>query len=181
MLEEAQDGLGEESGLFFSAALDAQHIPFAENSFEAVIANHMLYHVPTIESALSEIQRVLISGGCLYAATNGLGHLAEIRKWKKEFFPDEVTTSWGKAAESFGLENGESQLNPWFSKTKLTLFPDQLSVTDLEPIIRYLKSWSEKEFPPDKEARFRSFLAEKLASNGEIKITKETGLFECLL
>jgi ubiquinone/menaquinone biosynthesis C-methylase UbiE len=155
----------------FLVTLDAQYIPFAGNSFEAVIANHMLYHVPSIESALSEVQRILIPGGCLYAATNGKDHLLEIRNWKNEFFPEEINTSWGKAAESFGLGNGESHLKPWFSKTKLTLFPDQLSVTDLEPIIRYLKSWSEKEFPPDKEARFRSFLAEKLAPNGEIQIT----------
>jgi len=88
--------------------------------------------------------------------------LLEIRNWKKEFFPEEISTSWGEAAERFGLENGENQLKPWFSKTKLTLYPGQLSVTDLEPIIQYLKSWSEKDFPPDTETRFRSFPAEKL-------------------
>jgi SAM-dependent methyltransferase len=168
-------------GCFLVLTLDAQYIPFAENSFEAVIANHMLYHVPSIEKALSEIQRVIIPGGWLYAATNGKDHLHEIRNWKNEFFQEEINTSWGKAAESFGLGNGESHLKPWFSKTKLTLFPDQLSVTDLEPIIRYLKSWSDVKFPPVKEDRFRSFLAEKLESNGEIKITKETGLFKCTL
>ncbi|MCJ7718148.1 MAG: class I SAM-dependent methyltransferase, partial [Anaerolineales bacterium] len=50
MLEEAKNILGENFGVYYSA-IDTQQIPFADNSFEAVIANHMLYHVPFIEQA----------------------------------------------------------------------------------------------------------------------------------
>ena len=41
------------------------------NTFEIVIANSMLYHVPEIDKALSEVRRVLKKDGVFYAATSG--------------------------------------------------------------------------------------------------------------
>jgi ubiquinone/menaquinone biosynthesis C-methylase UbiE len=57
---------------------DAQAVPFAPASFDVVLANHMLYHVPDRDRALGEIHRVLRPGGQVYAATNGRRHLAEL-------------------------------------------------------------------------------------------------------
>ena len=39
--------------------IDAQEIPFEDETFDAVIANHMLYHVPDKPKAIAEIKRVL--------------------------------------------------------------------------------------------------------------------------
>jgi ubiquinone/menaquinone biosynthesis C-methylase UbiE len=57
---------------------DAQLLPFASGRFDAVIANHMLYHVPDRPKALSEIRRVLKAGGRLFATTNGFNHMREL-------------------------------------------------------------------------------------------------------
>jgi len=38
---------------------NAQAIPFPAYYFDAVIANHMLYHVPDLPRALADVQRVL--------------------------------------------------------------------------------------------------------------------------
>jgi len=38
---------------------DAQALPFADHSFDAIIANHMLYHVPNRPAAYAEFCRVL--------------------------------------------------------------------------------------------------------------------------
>jgi ubiquinone/menaquinone biosynthesis C-methylase UbiE len=59
---------------------DAAWIPLADGSMDAVIANHMLYHVSDRRRALAEIHRLLRPGGRLYATTNGLGHMAELRE-----------------------------------------------------------------------------------------------------
>src|SRR5512137_1886765 len=48
--------------------IDAQAIPYPDETFEIVIANFMLYHVPDRTKALSEIRRVLKTGGVLVAA-----------------------------------------------------------------------------------------------------------------
>ena len=58
--------------------IDIQNIPFPDNSFDVVIANHMLYHVPDLLKALSEVKRILKSGGKFYAATNGNGGMQTI-------------------------------------------------------------------------------------------------------
>ncbi|GIV81336.1 MAG: hypothetical protein KatS3mg051_0690 [Anaerolineae bacterium] len=39
--------------------LDVQHLPFADATFDVAMANHMLYHVPDVTQALSELRRVL--------------------------------------------------------------------------------------------------------------------------
>jgi len=39
------------------AVIDAQNIPYENNTFDIVIANYMLYHVPNTEKALREISR----------------------------------------------------------------------------------------------------------------------------
>lgn len=57
---------------------DVQELPFADASFDVAAANWMLYHVPDLDRALSELARVLRPGGRLVAATNGLDHLGEL-------------------------------------------------------------------------------------------------------
>ena len=60
---------------------DAQALPFEGAGFDAVIANHMLYHVPDRPRAFAEVRRVLKPGGKLYAATNGAGTWASCGIW----------------------------------------------------------------------------------------------------
>src|SRR5579884_2810231 len=57
---------------------DAQAIPCADDAFDVVVADHMLYHVPDRPRALAEFRRVLRPGGWLLAATNGMAHLREL-------------------------------------------------------------------------------------------------------
>src|SRR5262249_57472416 len=58
--------------------VDAQWLPFQDASLDALLANHMLYHVPDRARALREFARVLKPGASLLATTNGEAHMAEI-------------------------------------------------------------------------------------------------------
>jgi len=57
---------------------DVQSLPFADASFDVVVAAWMLYHVPDLDRGLAEVVRVLRSGGALVAVTNAPGHLQEV-------------------------------------------------------------------------------------------------------
>ncbi len=58
MLKQTQETLQNQKGIEYRK-IDIQSIPYEENSFDVVIANMMLYHVPDIQKGLSEVRRVL--------------------------------------------------------------------------------------------------------------------------
>ena len=74
--------------------MDAQDIPFEDDTFGCVVANHMLYHVPDLDKGLAEIRRVLKPGGKLYAATNGEAHMLELEAFVVEQFAKPLGTDF---------------------------------------------------------------------------------------
>ena len=58
MLDRAKETLQDESGISYQV-IDIQEIPYPDQSFDAVIANMMLYHVPDLSRGLREVRRVL--------------------------------------------------------------------------------------------------------------------------
>ena len=59
---------------------DVQELGFGDGEFDCAVAAWMLYHVPDVDRALSELARVVEPGGRLVAVTNGLDHLQELRE-----------------------------------------------------------------------------------------------------
>lgn len=49
---------------------DAQALPFRDRTFDRVMANHMLYHVPDKVAALREMRRVVRAGGRVVITAN---------------------------------------------------------------------------------------------------------------
>jgi SAM-dependent methyltransferase len=112
-------------------------LPFADGRFDVVIANHMLYHVADREHALHQIRRVLRDGGTLFAATNGIDHLRELKILMQRFDIDASDISAG-----FTLENGEAQLRRVFGDVRCEEYADSLHVTDPALVLGYLASMS---------------------------------------
>ncbi|EIM26233.1 methylase involved in ubiquinone/menaquinone biosynthesis [Microvirga lotononidis] len=82
---------------------DASVLPFDDGSFDAVIAMHMLYHLPDPAKGIAEMYRVLKPGGFLAVTTNGAGNMRRMY---------ELTTVFGSppsdpAAAAFGFETAE--------------------------------------------------------------------------
>jgi SAM-dependent methyltransferase len=161
------------------AVVDAQALPFATASIDAVIANHLLYHVPDHPRALAEIQRVLKPGGRLYASTVGQRHLAEMAELVGRF--DARLASWREPSVfSFTLENGADLLGAWFHEVALARYEDGLLVTEAAPLVDYLLS-GRLQLTPEEEKRFRAFVARELRCHGgALAITKDSGLFAAI-
>lgn len=156
--------------------IDIQKIPYPDSCFDVVIANHMLYHVPDLSKALSEIKRILKSGGKFYATTNGNGGMRSylhnafiqvnpnIKAFTKEF--------------SFSLQNGTKILSQYFDDVQRFDFEDSLSVTETQDLIDWMKStiniasYSENDLDG-----FYDYFEGIRQKDGAINIPKEAGLF----
>jgi ubiquinone/menaquinone biosynthesis C-methylase UbiE len=174
MLEQTRQNLKGGRGFQFEG-IDAQSIPYENEHFDAVIANHMINHVPDKPKAFSEIRRVLKPAGYFYASTVGDRHLIEIGDLIRKF--DVELTSWGRVADSFTLENGMAQLAQWFTEIKLYRYEDALEVTEVAPLVDYILSgWA--HIPVERQPQFREFVASEMESRGGVfHITKDSGLF----
>ena len=158
--------------------IDAQAIPFSNETFDAVIANHMLYHVPDRAKAIGEIKRVLKMDGRLFATTVGDNHLKEITNWFRQIHKSKV---WDSFANLFTLENGLDQLKPFFPNVRVLRYEDSLHVTELEPLVAYFRSGVRAGELSDNEfAKLQNGLEKELKEKGKIFITKDSGLFEAI-
>jgi ubiquinone/menaquinone biosynthesis C-methylase UbiE len=177
MIGESRRALsGRKCGLSFVVA-DAQAVPFAPASFDAVIANHMLYHVPDRAQALSEIRRVLRPGGRLYATTVGIDHMRELHDRFRQIAPH-LTPEVDRWGDPFNLENGREQLAPWFPSVTLHRYDDALRVTEVEPLIAYLRSGRHQSvLIGNRLAELIRSVEQEIAESGAIRITKASGMF----
>ncbi len=179
MLRQARQNLMDWRKGFHFFTADAQAIPFPDASFESVIADHMLYHVPDMRLALGEIRRVLKPGGLLLAATNGLDHMWEIKDLVHRADPQ---ATYSGSDLSFRLENGVELLAPIFSSVEMQRYVDALRVTEAASLVAYILSMASLRgisLDGSRLEAFESSLEQEIAQRGFIHITKSPCLFIC--
>ena len=180
MVEHARQKVLPLSHEFDLRIIAAQEIPYPAESFHAVIANHMLYHVPDREKTLSEIHRILKPGGRAYFATGGENHMSELPALVAKFDPLLAANHQAEKVD-FTLENGTAQLGQWFSSVTLYRQENALRVTEVEPLVDYVLSSLKLGVEIERKDEFAYFVEKELASNdGELLINKENGMFEAL-
>ncbi|MCB2287484.1 class I SAM-dependent methyltransferase [Clostridium algidicarnis] len=158
--------------------IDIQNVTFPDETFDIIIANHMLYHIPDLSKALSEVKRVLKTDGKFYSTTNGNGGMRPfLHNSLKHFNPDGDTKAFTQEL-SFNLQNGYKILNGYFSAVKRMDFEDSLSITETQDLVDWIKStisiasYSEK----DLDGLF-DYFEDIRKEYGAINIEKECGLF----
>lgn len=166
MIESARAVLGDRAEFVVA---DAQELPFADRSFEVVLANHMLYHVPDRPRALREIARVLAPGGVLHAATNGHRHLLELRE-----LVGHDDWPFAEHIDEFGLETGRAQLEAVFADVTCERYEDGLQVTEVEPVLAFVRSGVGWRGDPEV---LRAKLEAAFGADGVLRISKESGVF----
>jgi ubiquinone/menaquinone biosynthesis C-methylase UbiE len=178
MLDAAWRNLVVTGRAFQFKEIDAQSIPFQDETFDAVIANHMLQHVPDRPKAIAEIKRVLRPHGKLIATTIGKNHMLQLNDWLARASGGRLS---GMYSLLFTLESGADQLKECFAHVSLSRYQDNLEVTDVEPIIAYIRSGiTASDLREDELARLQSDLEKELREKGKIFIAKDSGLFEAI-
>lgn len=154
---------------------DAAALPFADGAFDAVVAMHMLYHLPDPAAGIAEMFRVLKPGGFLAVTTNGAGDMRALYALTQVFGGDAVNP----AAVAFGFDAAETMMRDRFGDVRMSRHPARLRITEPEDVFLALTS-----FPPGETAdaaqktAFRQAIADAFAKGGGVlDVPKETGLF----
>ena len=180
MLAAAKDGFPPMDNVSFRV-VDIQDMPFGDASFDVVIANHMLYHVPDLSKAFSEVVRVLKPGGHFYAATNGNGGMRPfLHEVIKIFDPDTKAFTYELP---FSLQNGGGLLAEYFPTVERRDYEDSLAVTETQDLLDWMASTSAMSgfttFPEGRMGELYNYFEAIRLKDGAIAIPKEAGLFVC--
>lgn len=171
MLEAAKANVGEYSNISYQV-VDIQSIPFADNKFDVVIANMMLYHVPDLSKGLSEVRRVLKHGGKFYCATYGEHGIIEYLSNLLHAYGVEDNIN-----KNFTLQNGQDLLEKKFENVQRLEYADALEVTNIDDIVEYIYSLScMSELSNIKKEDIKITLEQNM-KNGVLMIPKEYGMF----
>ena len=171
MLETARATVGEHANVEYRV-IDICDIPYENSSFDAVIANMMLYHVPDLDKALSEVTRVLKPGGRFYCATYGVHGIVEYLATLLGQYGIEDNSN-----KNFTLQNGASLLGKHFPTVEKYDYEDSLAVTNIDDMVDYIYSLSSMtalaSVPRD---RIRAILTDHM-QDGVLSVPKEYGMF----
>ena len=178
MLRDARRAIGSSDTRFAFRAFDCKKIPYKDESFDLVIANHVLFYCDDIPAVLKEICRVLSPEGHFLCSAYGKAHMQEVSQLVEDF-DDRIVLSADKLYERFGRENGRKILEPFFPDAKWLSYEDFLLVQDAEPLISYVLSChgNQNQYILDHYKEFRAFATKKTAKG--FRITKDAGVFLC--
>ncbi len=168
---------------------DAGRLPFADASFGAVLAAHMLYHVADVPSTSRELRRVLAPGGSLVAVTNGAGHLRSLRDLVESVVAasDPGWRMLDPATRDFSLELGPGLLGASFASVEVVRPSDtgRVVISDTTVISDYLTSVADIYGPqvsrPWREVvdAVRSQVQRVIDRDGRFETTGDVGAIVC--
>jgi len=158
--------------------VDILDIPYPENSFDIIIANSMLYHVPELEYALKEVHRALSPNGIFYATTFSTSE-GLLNYINNALYEIGLSANESVNDISFSLENGKEMLTKYFSSVNRKLYDDHLEVTKTSDIVEYILSMSSLYYQVDNSnsADMLAYFEKQKDSAGIIKIPKLYGIF----
>jgi ubiquinone/menaquinone biosynthesis C-methylase UbiE len=120
----------------------AETLPFRTSSVDAVIANHMLYHVSDQTKVLQEVKRVLKPSGRFYASTGSREDMKELLELYAHLAEGDFLEQLQRRSSMsiFNFENGQTLLKTYFSTVRVSTLDTSLGVTDADAIVDYLLS-----------------------------------------
>lgn len=175
MVDEAMARAAASGFIARGEACDVQALPFDDESFDVVVANHMMYHVPDPDVGVAEIARVLRPDGVALVATNGYGHMREVNDAIAEVFGSHEERLY----EVFGIDTGESRLREQFSSIVWHAFDNDLVVDDPQPVIDYGLSFPPGESADDLQRRQFGDAVRRRFVDGRLRIRTRAGVFVC--
>ena len=120
---------------------DAQSVPVPDETFDVVMARHILYHVPDIDRAVSEAARVLRPHGRILVTTNSAHTMPEyqaLMAGAARRFPGMERRE--RITDRFSVENASAFLEHYFDALKAHILRGTLRFPSAQPLLEYFAS-----------------------------------------
>ncbi|MFI7645149.1 class I SAM-dependent methyltransferase [Micromonospora sp. NPDC049460] len=170
------------------AVADASALPLQNESVDAVLAMHMLYHVTDTEAGLAELTRVLRPHGILIISTNATDDKHELDDLWSAAAADVLGTPTGprriSLSSRFPLNHARDRLRPYVTDTHLIDLGGTITVTEPQPVLDHLASyraWAHQTGVPFEPTlhRVRERLTEAIDRDGVFVISGNGGILVC--
>lgn len=177
MIRDIRRNLGMDERFSYET-FDCHKIPAKTNTYDIVIANHLLFYCDKIEQVCQEVKRVLKPDGVFLCSTYGSSHMKEITSLVQKF-DKRITLAAENLYDRFGLENGQDILGNFFSDIQIQRYEDSISISQAEPLIEYILSChgNQNQYLLERYHDFRLFVEKQVKTN--YHITKDAGYFFC--
>ncbi len=178
ILNDARREINDIRGIVAYQELDCHDIPYGKESFDLVVANHVLFYCQDIDQVCNEVSKVLDKEGIFICSTYGQKHMQEITSLVKGF-DERIVLSADVLYDRFGKENGREVLEKHFEEIKWHQYEDSLLVPDASPLISYILSChgNQNQYILGRYKEFVDYVEKKIKKN--FVITKDAGIFIC--
>ena len=160
--------------------MDANDLSLKQQIYDAVIANHMLYHVKNRDACLQTIAKALKPNGAFFCSTVGNTHMKEMHELVANF-DSRIEMPSAHFTVAFRLENASQQLEKHFTTIERHDHENDLIVDDADVIYDYIDSYPGNAhfILSQRGNELHEMLEAKLEKEGAIFIHKSTGMFIC--
>ena len=183
MLETARKNLSRLNFDFKYEIVNAEDIKYADQTFDIILANNMLYHVQNRDTAIHNINRILKDTGVFIASTMGRNDLWELHHHLYTFLSSKGN-HFRFREYPFSLDNGMEQLNRHFKNVVLERYDNKLVINKADAIVNFYLSFNEIYdnvivLPEESANDFRIYLQNILENEKAITTVKDEGIFIC--
>ncbi len=178
MIRDVRRTIGMDDGRFSYETFDCAQIPYENDHFDIVFANHLLFYCDEIDQVCEEVLRVLKPDGLFVCSTYGSRHMKEISRLVQDF-DSHIQLAADNLYDRFGLENGSGILQEHFGQVASARYQDSIYLDCPEPLIEYILSChgNQNQYILNRYREFKNFV-QRAAKKG-FTITKDAGIFLC--
>jgi ubiquinone/menaquinone biosynthesis C-methylase UbiE len=158
---------------------DIDNLPYPDNSFDLVMAHHVIYHAADKDKAISELKRVVKSDGFVSITTNSEKHMLNVYTIAHSI---DANFSMVRNIDGFTEEDADILLKKYFPNISKEIYEDMLEVDDLEFMIEYIKSTTEPRkmnLREDFYDKYSEIVKHDIDEKGHFDILKRSPLFIC--
>jgi len=140
-------------------------LAFPDESFDVIIANHVLFFSKKVDMILTEINRVLKKGGRFYCSTIAKEHMKEIEVLLRNY-DKSINLGKSEKLENFGYEKAKSLLKEQFEQVKCEYYDDELAIHCTDELLNYIYSIPGQilTIASNKRKEFETYIHKKMVS-----------------